>query len=77
MYISQMRGKMSNERVLSLLYQLLCAIEYLHVNSVAHRDLKPANIMVRNEDGMVKVIDFGHAKVMKDPNGGSENYSTC
>ena len=33
-----------------------------HDNQVVHRDLKPENVMVRNDDGAVKVLDFGIAK---------------
>jgi len=38
------------------------AIHVAHENQVIHRDLKPENIMIRNEDKVVKVLDFGIAK---------------
>ena len=44
-----------------MVYNLLCAVKYLHVANVLHRDLKPANILV-NEDCSVKICDFGLAR---------------
>lgn len=43
------------------MYNLLCAVKYLHTAKVIHRDLKPANVLV-NEDCSVKICDFGLAR---------------
>ena len=43
------------------MYNLLCAVKYLHSANVLHRDLKPANVLV-NEDCSVKISDFGLAR---------------
>ena len=45
----------------TLVYNLLCAIRYLHSCQVIHRDLKPANILI-NEDCTVKLCDYGLAR---------------
>lgn len=45
----------------TIVYNLLCAIKYLHESKVLHRDLKPANILV-NEDCTVKLCDYGLAR---------------
>jgi Tol biopolymer transport system component len=45
--------------------QIIEALEYAHDRGVVHRDLKPANIKITSE-GVVKVLDFGLAKVLED-----------
>ncbi len=46
---------------LQIAEQVVAALEAAHAISVVHRDLKPENIMV-DDDGMVKVLDFGLAR---------------
>jgi protein kinase A len=45
--------------------------EYLHAKDIVYRDLKPENIMI-GEDGYLKMIDFGFAKVVT-----KRTYTIC
>lgn len=42
-------------------------LEYLHLNWILHRDLKPNNLLI-NSKGVLKIGDFGLAKLFGSPN---------
>jgi non-specific serine/threonine protein kinase/serine/threonine-protein kinase len=48
-----------------LFLQVCAAVEHAHQNLVIHRDLKPSNILVAHESGIVKLLDFGTAKLLQ------------
>ena len=56
------RGAIPLDEALPIARQIAEALEAAHEHGIIHRDLKPANIKVR-EDGVVKVLDFGLAKL--------------
>jgi len=54
-------NQLSGQHVAYIIYQILCALKYMHTANVIHRDLKPGNILI-NSDCHVKVCDFGLAR---------------
>ena len=52
--------------VLDVAIQVVAALNAAHEAGVTHRDLKPENVMVR-KDHIVKVLDFGLAKLSEPP----------
>ena len=60
-----MRARSTWPRGCALFLQVLAAVEHAHKHLIVHRDLKPSNILV-DEDGQVKLLDFGIAKLLGD-----------
>ncbi|KAG9352211.1 hypothetical protein JZ751_020624 [Albula glossodonta] len=60
------QGPLSEGHARLFMYQLLRGLKYIHSANVLHRDLKPANLFVNTEDLVLKIGDFGLARIM-DP----------
>jgi len=56
---------MSEENTRFYLAEIVLAVESLHSRGIIYRDLKPHNILIDN-DGHVKIIDFGFAKKLSN-----------
>lgn len=58
------RDELASDDILDVAEQVSSALATAHTAGIVHRDIKPENIM-RRSDGLVKILDFGIAKLLE------------
>jgi eukaryotic-like serine/threonine-protein kinase len=64
-------GPISNRKAIDYALQVARGLAAAHEKGIVHRDLKPENLFLTN-DGRVKILDFGLAKLTRPESQGSE-----
>ena len=62
-YLSNRENKQNIYETQFYIGSILLMLDYLQKKNIAHRDIKPSNIMIDN-NGYLKMIDFGTAKIL-------------
>ncbi|MEP6706415.1 MAG: serine/threonine-protein kinase [Pyrinomonadaceae bacterium] len=65
-------GPLKLGEALNIAEQVASALATAHAEGIIHRDIKPENIMLRR-DALVKVLDFGLAKLTEQKQSGPED----
>lgn len=58
---SEIMKEFDESHVTIILYNMLCAVNFLHSTNIMHRDIKPGNILI-DSNCNIKICDFGLAR---------------
>jgi tRNA A-37 threonylcarbamoyl transferase component Bud32 len=64
--------KLDEQRLITICLQICDALDYAHRRGIVHRDLKPSNIILKQPGDLVKIVDFGIAKLASEKGGATQ-----
>lgn len=69
-HFNKMKTTMPILEVKLYIYQLFRSLAYIHSQGICHRDIKPQNLLLDPQSGILKLCDFGSAKILveNEPN---------
>lgn len=69
-YFNKLKTVMPILEVKLYIYQLFRSLAYIHSQGICHRDIKPQNLLLDPSTGVLKLCDFGSAKILveNEPN---------
>jgi len=65
-YINNVSGPLNEERATYVMSKMLSGFGFAHQRGIIHRDVKPSNIIVSKDLSVVKILDFGVAKLLTE-----------
>ncbi len=63
------RGRFAVKDACRCVRQACLGLQHAHERGLVHRDLKPQNLMLTQDSGIIKILDFGLAKVVSENKG--------
>ena len=75
--VMQAEGPLTPRAALDIMDPVLQALAAAHRAGIIHRDVKPENVILREDDGTVKVADFGLARAVTHPDHRRRRPACC
>ena len=63
-HYAKLKQQMPMLQIKLYMYQLLRSLMYIHSVGICHRDIKPQNLLLNPATGVLKLCDFGSAKIL-------------